>query len=421
MIEGFSQKLKIIFQKRIIPVLTALMVLFSALVVSAPNVGAVAYNYNDYIQSIKVDGDNDLVTVSLPVNMASYSVVNVASGSWDILVEGLCGVPFVAPQELYTSGTVIRINPLGHSNGLNFLDMSNIPADTSFSMSFAIGDNISSYDTPTLGCVIQYYYYSDYVLKYQQVIDFGKYPIADFDVSSTFAYQGDLAVFEVDIKNLIVNGSSGQFITLYCNTFTLQMSISSLYRLQQEVGETNEILEAVKAELIEQGTTLDSVLQKLGVIESNQLDILSILRSISSDLYQWSARIWIDLNDGFDSVVEAISDGLSSGLDTLNNNVQNIITGGENGSELESGTNEMEQANDKLNGVVDKFDQANEARPTVPDDITTLIDPVQIDESVTFITSVFNYEAMGLDVLYPVLGLVAILAVLFYVLFGKAG
>lgn len=407
------QKLKIIFQKRIIPVLTCFMVVLSALVVSAPKADAVVYDYNDYIQNITVDGDNDIVIVSFPL---SVSISGYVSGVGTELFTKSNYERFYLPDEFLSSGTYIRFRPIGANRILT----KNIPNGTLYRASIGMDmGGILAYDTPVVGVFFDYFGSS---MLDSELVSIGNYPVADFDILGTLDIPNgsESLRIEVNVKDLVVHDNT-QEVYFYLDSFELQMTISSLYRLQQEVGETNEILEAVKAELIDQGTTLDSVLQKLGVIEANQLDILSILRTISSDLYQWSARIWIDLNAGFDSVVEAISDGLSSGLDTLNNNVQNIITGGENGSELNAGTNEMEQANDKLNGVVDKFDQANEAKPTVPDDITSLINPVQIEESVTFITSVFNYEAMGLDVLYPVLGLVAILAVLFYVLFGKAG
>lgn len=313
------KKCKRIFHKRIFPFISAFMVLISALVVSAPSASAVDYDYNDYIQNITVDGDNDVVIASFPIT----GVVSGYTSSDVMLFRHNYYDRFYLPNEFLTTGTWIRLSTIG----ANFISTKNIPNGTLFRASFGMDTGgILAYDTPILGAVIDYY--NDNGFVDYQYDNFGRYPVADFEVSGTIDIPNDADSFRVGVNvyDLVVHDNT-QEVYFYLDSFELQMTISSLYRLQQEVGETNEILEAVKAELIAQGTTLDEVLVKLGVIEANQRDILSTLVLISTNLWEWFSQTWTKLENGFQSIVSAIGSGVTSGLNTITTKVEQIVTG----------------------------------------------------------------------------------------------
>lgn len=313
------KKCKRIFHKRIFPFISAFMVLISALVVSAPSASAVDFDYNDYIQNITVDGDNDIVIVSFPL---SVSISGYPTGSTTPLFTKGNYERFYLPDEFLSSGTWIRLRPIGGNRILT----KNIPNGTLYRVSVGMDTGgILAYDTPLVGLVVDYFkenYFSS------QTDWIARYPVADFEVSGTLDIPNDVISFrpEINVQDLVVHDNS-QEVYFYVDSFELQMTISSLYRLQQEVGETNEILEAVKAELIAQGTTLDEVLVKLGVIEANQRDILSTLVLISTNLWEWFSQTWTKLENGFQSIVSAIGSGVTSGLNTITTKVEQIVTG----------------------------------------------------------------------------------------------
>lgn len=106
---------------------------------------------------------------------------------------------------------------------------------------------------------------------------------------------------------------------------------------------------------------------------------------------------------------------------TIISNDEAILDGGEAGENLGNKGGELDDKNDQMGGAMDELNNAQGALPTLPGDASTLVDVGLLDNSITLMTTILDYEAMGLGDLFPVLGLVAGLAVLLFIIFGKTG
>lgn len=209
---------------------------------------AAPLDYNDYITNITVDGDNDIVTVTIP---ASFSNFEVYTGGVKYTTVGSgIDIPVIAEQSV---SAYINHIPQGFS-------VDNIPSGTLVNISFFCGFD-SSFDTPN---VLSRYWYcnsSGSQVTDSVVTNFGKDGFSG-RVNYSFTINKPSGASSVSVRSDVTGlypFYSGTF-ELYCYDTILTMSISSLYRLQQESGKTNEILTEVEKQLADQGKTLDDVL-----------------------------------------------------------------------------------------------------------------------------------------------------------------
>ena len=206
---------------------------------------AAGFDYNDFVTKITVDGDNDIVTVVIPADRQYFSVAGV-------------GLSYGSISFSVTEGVSYNIGLIPFPGNM---DLSNVPDGTQYTYNFDVDVN-RGYETPALTSYNTFYRNGVHVADIPTQIG-----IHHFDgiisVSGTIqrpeSSVNELAIslWAYDLKPI----SSGT-MTVRAYDFVMTMSISSLYRLQQQTGKTNEILAEVEKQLAEQGKTLDEVLQQ---------------------------------------------------------------------------------------------------------------------------------------------------------------
>lgn len=197
-----------------------------------PSASAVGIDYNDYVTSVVVDGDNDRVTVSLPLDQFFWRV------SW--------GDQYVDYEGISFSHTYYAENNYFLSCNSPQIDVSQIPDGTQIYLTYDITElrGMGGYNTPQPYGNI---YYSN-----------GESASVALDKTET-----QYGIFEFT-HVLEYNNSSFFFTSVGLNDFSplpdftgataictlrsciMEFSISSLLRLQQTTGKTNKILQAVE-------------------------------------------------------------------------------------------------------------------------------------------------------------------------------
>lgn len=232
--------------KRILVISLCLAAIAASFVLPASAAGV---DYNDYITNVQVDGDNDVVTVTLPTDDTLF---NLYDSSWNH-VESYTGSSYelwMDPDNIYN----LEVEPFVWR-----ISLDNIPNDTEILMKFYCSTD-NSYITPLVYGKVQYYKDGSH-FDHQQY-DIGRSP---FGEEIKFPFVMDIPAGADSFSPVILFTdwtvlNAGYPLNIECTEMVLNMSISSLYRLQQQTGKTNEILNAVEKQLEEQGKTLDEVL-----------------------------------------------------------------------------------------------------------------------------------------------------------------
>ena len=207
-------------------------------------------DYNDYITNLKVDGDNDIVTVIFPDDMYSTTQTDINGTSYGRGV--LSGNLYMIANDSQSNVNAC-INCPGGAVGGNYLDLSNIPDGSIFSTKNKVSLN-------------EHNSYIDFELTYHSRIAYfdEKFSWIKNQSSSpiNIRYEEDVWDYELTYEIAINKPDNAK----YCFTYfffdvwahslydeisvisyefekpKLTMSISSLYRLQEQTGKTNQIL-----------------------------------------------------------------------------------------------------------------------------------------------------------------------------------
>ena len=290
----------------------AMVILAVSLCVLPCSVSA-AVDYNDYISNLKVDGDNDLVTVTFPGSFSNWSVSQNGSEIYNGTSESFSGLPVDGLSGLQVFSNVFY--------GSGRLDVTNIPDGTSISGSYNVRINWS---TPTTSAfsyrktfVVHYLSSSGYVGSV--VIDDSTYddtPPGTIGYGFTIPYSFVMdkpdsaltAYFEFQIA-FLSNSNSASSLSASMSPMTMQMSISSLYRLQQQSGKTNKLLEDVKDALSDQGKTLEDVLTQQGQT-NDKLDKLpgEIGDEMQGVIESEKEQSKVEGNEFVDQILDALPD-----------------------------------------------------------------------------------------------------------------
>lgn len=292
--------------KRIIVVICVLVLFVSFACLS---VGAAELDYNDYVTDVQVDGDNDIVTVSFPVDGA---LIQLYDGSFNFITEGYGSLSFDAVSNFAYR---IDIMPLWG----NYLDLTNIPQDTSISMSLHTDSSGLGFfwaDSVTSQVMLAFPY--DNSLRW---VFFDEVRNDNFDYTYSFNLDKSTGTgsyypsvrFDYVFRNVYLD--AGQR-SISVDSFTLHMSISSLYRLQQTSGKTNQILSEVEKQLADQGKTLDEVLESQKDTNNKLDDIIN--RPVEPETPSGS-DVFDDLDDAENEIRDEAQSGLDAGLDIQNN------------------------------------------------------------------------------------------------------
>ena len=238
--------------KRILPLVAVLTLLVAFFAVPAFGATYDIVNYNDFVTDVQVDGNNDLVTVTFPASICGtqendYYGNNYFPGS-------ASGSVLLKRGYWYGAG---YYSPGSHITKV-YLDASNIPSGSIVTFTGSLWlSNISNGIKDTVSCdywVAAEYYNSDRFSVGADFYDFSVPNMTDetrvynFSESVTINKPAEAAyiVLLVRFRAEPVSVSSQQVELSYSFGSTkLQMSISSLYRLQEQTGKTNELLDKI--------------------------------------------------------------------------------------------------------------------------------------------------------------------------------
>lgn len=221
-------------------------------------------DYNDYVSNIIVDGDNDIVTVSLPTSYAGW----VAYQDLDELVGQGSGTEQWFSFSTYNQWQIICSFPSGG------IDLSNIPNGTKvgFGVDLVIQRTSQmpyeqSYDEE----ISIIYLLKDGSYSYQRIGSSTK-------TISKYEQTYNINLTTVDYPLEIPNNADSMYLELKVRShygdagswnckctskyFNMEMKISSLYRQQQLTGKTNVLLDEVNRQLEEQGKTMEDILNQ---------------------------------------------------------------------------------------------------------------------------------------------------------------
>lgn len=232
------------------------------LVISVPllafSVGAVDddqeefFNYRQYIQNVTVDGTNDIVTVNVPMDMASG---NIAAGDWTTLATWQ-GSTFSGYQTSGEGYYHAMVYPFGE----DYLSLRNIPDDADYRLTFYVtGFTNPDKDTVQYIRLFERYVAGDTIYRPMRYVNYGT-PTDDsylLSVEDSFAsgYDGFSPEFDVYFYS---SGSTTLSVDLV--SFEIVLTISSYYRALDEMGYSEQIDE-LKQELAEQNKKLDDFLE----------------------------------------------------------------------------------------------------------------------------------------------------------------
>lgn len=240
--------------KRIIPFLAVLSLLVSMIVVPASaNTDFDIVDYNDYITNTEVDGDNDIVTVTFPLELCGMTTKDMyGNRRW----------PNQRTQSIYLSHSIntgaCGFYVPGSGITTTWIDLTNIPDGSEFSFSgdVLVADSLFYRIECTAWVGMQYYDVngqsvgSDNVDKvnFQFTGDLERfYTYSDsivIEKPSNAVYGCFMVMVEVSSDNIQPDGRNAEVYFDY-RLPTLKMSISSMYRLQQETGKTNKLLDQI--------------------------------------------------------------------------------------------------------------------------------------------------------------------------------
>lgn len=218
-----------------------------------------AVDYNDLITNIEVDGDKDIVTISVPADNFKFDLYCADTGS----TTSFSGSSFSAHLDALSYYSIYV-----YAFGMESLDITNIPDGAQVTFDFSVSSNgFSSYSTPTWYTQIYYQKGGKYIgqnsLRHDNAALFEN---LIFEMSMDKVDGAQTATFNIVCQDLYPwNPYDFEFTV---NSLQLTFSISSLYRLQEQTGKTNEILSAVEKKLEENGQKLDDVIN--GTPEQNE-------------------------------------------------------------------------------------------------------------------------------------------------------
>lgn len=225
----------------------------SALLVCALAVSASAetFSYSDYVTNVKVDGDNDIVTVVIPIKSAEIILYDYNTDKSNKALATNANFPVY----------------MDHSYSLNLtlyypdsISLTDIPSGTMLTVDADVNLVHGSLDISSAYEDGFFYFYN---------ADMGRVDSYVAKVTSIgyFKWNLELPEYESTYKSFCPGIAYRKFIpnedtnlSVNINSVTLQFSISSLLRLQQETGRTNVILGEVQKQLEANGQKLDDIM-----------------------------------------------------------------------------------------------------------------------------------------------------------------
>lgn len=281
---------------------------------------AVLVDYNDYVTNVQVDGDNDIVTVRIPADLAFVRVFNAATNKEIYRGYGLShSIPFEKDVSYQ-----VRINIFGYPYSTDYgLDLSYIPVGTEITSGFGFlfnGDwGVMSSPYP----VVNYCYYDS---SSNVELDIDTKVLTDLQsqwdsFTDTYVVQSvpnasRLGIFYHLTPCEWFSDSPTDLapVGITVNDTVMTFSISSLLRQQQLTGKTNDLLKEVESQLAAQGKTLDDI--KASQDETNEkLD--DIINGEVSGETPSGGDVVGDLESAEDQLMDSVGGGSDEFDDTI--------------------------------------------------------------------------------------------------------
>lgn len=296
-----KKKLKVNIQKRVFPILAVFSLVFCLAVpgkaATTVVTGNEAYptglvNWMDYVSNVTVDGENNLLTVTIPAYWIFYrtlqgsTVREVGYGNHFTTVANSKTSTYI-----YPFGAVINAD--GGVSGGRLLDISNLPIGSRIDMVFDInfsGNDFSVDDHGYWNFLLYYYKWVDGVLTCQgSGTSSGTLTSSPLTESWTYLehdYQDDYDVIGWSFQLNTLGGSDGaedyELSVSYYASITMTLSTAYYEYLQGQ--ENSAILNEIEQQLEDQNMTLDQILDELSVFEDNSEEIRGDVDSVVGDL-----------------------------------------------------------------------------------------------------------------------------------------
>lgn len=229
-------------------------------------------DYNDFVTDIQVDGNNDLVTITIPSSMA-YWILSGADG-----IESSSG-KYASYGNGITANHSVTFMPLGR----NAFVLDDFPSGAKLTTSVHVttAGDLSDSDFTVWDSFPAVYYYSDNLSLIDESAVLDTDEVWDYDnrtISKTFSFTlNDSSV--ASYFSMAARWFDLQFDTdaaVYsCDDTVITFSISSAYAEAQQSNKTNKLLEAVEDKLEEQGKTMEDVLDQQQQTNEKLDDIIS--------------------------------------------------------------------------------------------------------------------------------------------------
>ena len=233
-------------------------------------------DYRDYEKYVTVDGDKDLVTLEFPFEDWADWIFASSELYYQERGKGISPFFFENWMSYYTDYHFL-IAPFGDSTlgwgeipvPQRYLSLNNIPADATWSAHLKTWIRDEYLRLTLTSCFARSWMVDgDKAVIYQEIapVSIEEVDACEFDIyyssNMSSGYDGWFPQFLFSFET----GSSNVSFDLI--SFEITMSISSLYRLQQQTGETNALLDEVNKQLAEQGKTMNDILN--GTPEQNE-------------------------------------------------------------------------------------------------------------------------------------------------------
>ena len=290
-------------------------------------------DYNDYVYKVEVVGDQVLVYVKIPADMAWIRVYDRYDSYNEIYRDyGVShDIPFV-PGESYR----IEVGIFGYRYGNVGLDLSLIPPGTRIvsGMGFNFDGDVPSEDWGGMTIAKPRVYYHYYEKDSQDVLYSDNYLLDSSDengyLNIDFVYDTH-EVQSIDNAQRLTITYFWQPIEwiadpvptgITVSDTTLVFTISSLLRHQQLTGKTNELLKEVELQLAEQGKTLDDIRDQNDIIIDQNDQIIN--GEVTPEAPDGADR-FDDLDDVEAGLRDDAQDGLDTGIEITQNALQIIL------------------------------------------------------------------------------------------------
>ena len=250
-------------------------------------VSAARYDYNEYIVNTGVDGENDILTMSFPTELNSWYVVDIHDSSRPIKKyygenSALVRTSWFddCPNDMF----YMVYKPLGE----NALKVDNVPNGSTLSMNITIDVKTTHLESCLLDPYLRIRYYDkngSYIgyssAIYSEQGHIGDYWAEEVGTSGQVAFDGFTTIskpegavyaqfwFYIYVTPWFEPDGNSYFFEVK-NGSTMTFGISSLYRLQESTGQTNELLGDINGNIEELPGEFGDVLEDQATAEKEQ-------------------------------------------------------------------------------------------------------------------------------------------------------